>query len=809
MALRRRWWVWILLLPVLLLTGAGGAGYWLARQAEPLYSGTVAVPDLAAPVTVSFGPHAIPYIRAASREDLFFAQGYLVASERMWQMDLIRRIARGELSEMLGEEVLAVDRLFRTLGLHRAAERNLEALSDEGRRYLEAYARGVNRWRERYAGRLPLEYRIVGIEPAVWRPADSLSVAEYMAFLLSFNAKEELVYLQLARRLGKARALELFPSDENIPAPAYARDLPDYATAPIEPFLPYLRLAKKLGLPRPGPASNTWAVAGTHTADGQPLLANDPHLMPSMPGLWYELEMKAPGYHVAGICLPGLPLVVIGHNGDLAWGMNTSMADTQDIFVERLTAAGDSVERANAPPEAIALRTEEIAVKDWPEPHRMQVRETDHGVILNDVLAETRPIPLDFVELASRELITLRWTIELPDRAFDGIYRLNTATTIAGARAAIALISHASQNILIVHRDGSIAWQMSGTLPVRGKGLGTFPAPGWNSEYGWDGYVPPGDNPGTLNPPAGMIVSANNRTIPIDYPVHVTRSWMPPYRARRIEQLLDDKAQLTVADMQAIQLDKKGLEAIPWLDALHKLEPHLRTTDPQAWKVANDMLRNWNGSFEPDSNFAALFVLLRRELFDAIYADELGDDLQGFMAVNLFAYGALQETVRTGESSFWDDVRTPGKETPADIWARALRRAARNLRTQQGELSSAQLGRLRRLTFPHAFHSIPLLGKLFRVGPVAVGGDNHTVDAVKTEINAPEIPLFIPTYRVVYTPGDWRQTRGAQPLGQSGHLFSQFRTDQLDDWLNGRMHSWSWGGTPADKVIATLRLVPE
>jgi acyl-homoserine lactone acylase PvdQ len=350
---------------------------------------------------------------------------------------------------------------------------------------------------------------------------------------------------------------------------------------------------------------------------------------------------------------------------------------------------------------------------------------------------------------------------------------------------------------------------MSGTLPVRRKGLGTFPAPGWNGTYGWDGYVPPGDNPGAQDPPSGIIVSANNRTIPIDYPVHVTRSWMPPYRARRIEQLLNARARLTVADMQAIQLDKKGLEAVPWLDALRKLEPELRTTDPAAWAVARDMLRDWNAGFEADSRFAALFVLLRRELFYAIYADELGDDLQGFMAVNLFAYGALQETVRTGESSFWDDTRTSAKETATDIWVRALRRAARNLRAQQGELSSAQLGRLRRLTFPHAFHSIPLLNRLFRAGPVMVGGDNHTVDAVKTEINAPQTPLFIPTYRVIYTPGDWRETRGTQPLGQSGHRFSQYRTDQLDDWLSGHMHSWSWGGLPAGKVIGTLRLVPE
>lgn len=796
-----RWLSWPLLLLTIVATGAAAFAYWLARQAEPVYTGNLTLPGLEKPVEVIFSTRAIPTLHAASVEDLMFAQGYIEASERLWQMDLMRRIARGRLAEILGEKALAVDRLFRTLGIGGASERNLSALSNYGKSLLEAYARGVNAYQTGATNRLPLEYRIAGITPAEWTPVDSLSIAEYMAYLLSFNAKEELIYLALAARVGRERVLELFPTDEDVPAPADARLLPDYAGLRGNLLQPYHSLVRELGLPTPGPASNTWVVAGSHTASGKPLLAGDPHLMPSMPGIWYELEMQAPGYHVAGISLPGLPLILIGHNEHLAWGMNTSMADTQDIFVERVTAGGNAVLRHNGETEDIVETSELIAVKDWVEPHRLTVRTTSHGVILNDVLAEKRPLPLDFIKLESPELIALRWSIELPDRALDGIYALNVATTLQEAFDAIGLISHASQNILLAHRNGNVGWRMSGTLPLRRKGTGAFPMPGWNSDYGWAGYLPAARNPGAMNPPSGIIVSANNRTIPIDYPIQVTRSWMPPYRARRIEQLLDGKTSLSPEDMRLMQLDQVGLETEPWLETLRRLEPEIRAADPETWPGTGQVLVKWDGRFDEDSQAAALFVRLRHTMIEAIYADELGDDLQGFMDMQLYTYGALQETIRTGQSSFWDDVRTPGTETPAQIWARALR--------QVSSEPQVTLGQLRQLAFPHAFHNIPLIGQFFDAGPFSAGGDNHTVNVVKAAIDTPEEALFIPSYRVVYSAGDWGQVLGTQTLGQSGHRFSPYRSDQLDDWRNGGLHTWSWGGPASDQTLGILRLLPE
>lgn len=797
-------------LALLLTTCLATAGYvhWRAKQAEPAYAGTLTVAGLSAPVQITFGPHAVPTIRAATREDLFFAQGYVLASERMWQMDLMRRVAGGTLAEVLGERALPADRLFRTLGLGRAARRNLAVLSDEVRGYLDAYARGVNAYRGHAARRLPLEYRIAGFEPAPWQPADSLAIGEYMAFLLSVNLREEVVYLRLAHRLGPERVLELFPTDEGVPAPAYARELPDYALETDGLFDTYDRLATEWGLPRVGAASNSWAVSGAHTRIGLPLLANDPHLSPTMPGIWYELEMQAPGYHVAGTSLPGLPLVLIGHNEDLAWGFTAAMADTQDLFVERPTRNARAVERPGGGQEPIVTRMEEITVKGQGQAERLVVRQTSNGVIINDILGRQTGTPIDLVALDTPRLLALRWSIERPNPGLDGLYGLNTARTVGQAREAVRRLTHPSLNVLIAHRDGDVAWQVSGSLPVRRKGLGTFPSPGWTGEFGWSGYLPSQDNPGTADPQDGLLVSANHRTIPLNYPAHVTRSWMAPYRALRIQELLKATGPLSPEDLAWMQLDREGIEARRFIQALRKLEPVLRRVDPEAWEIASDHLLDWDGRFQPESGPAALMFQVRQALYHELYGDELKEDLSALMAIAIVSYNALQETVYSGESSFWDDTSTREVETPAHIWGRAIRRAWATLDDQQGDPRRARLDRLRQLVFPHAFHNVPLLGRLFDVGPMGTGGDSETVNVMKTAPTAPQRPLFVPSYRFIFTPGDWTETRGTQPLGQSGHRFSPYRTDQLSDWLQGHTHPWPWGGPAAEETIGTLTIRP-
>jgi acyl-homoserine lactone acylase PvdQ len=816
------------LIALLFLGPALGLLAWVylgTKAAEPRYAGDIRLPGLAAPVEVRYGPHAVPSIRAETVSDLLFAQGYVVAAERMWQMDLMRRLAQGRLSEVFGEDALPADRLMRTIGLGATARQALDALEPPYRDYLDAYAAGVNAYQAQAAGRLPIEYRIAGFAPEPWRAEDSLAIGEYMAWVLSYNLRGELVWLRLARRLGNVRAAELFPTDEGIPAPAGAEALPEDLAGPGSisgsgegvaalalALEQTLDLPARWGLPVPAPASNAWALSGDLTADGQSLLANDPHLAPSVPGIWYELELAAPDLHVAGVALPGVPLVLIGHNADLAWGFTTVNADTQDLFVERLVAdgdkTGDRVQRPDGASAPIAERTQLLSVKGRTEPVALTLRSTDRGVVLNDVLGEQTGTLLDLPALSAQTLLTLRWTTDLPDRSFAGVARLATAKTLEEGRAAGLEFTHAAQNLMLAHRDGGIAWQVTGRLPLRGRGSGTFPTPAWEPDYGWTGYVPGTANPGLTRPAGGALITANNRTIPADFPVNVTHSWSAPHRARRIADLLAEGPPQDAAGAVRMQQDRVSAQARIYLAALRAQLPRLLEVDPEGRRIADRFLLSWSGGFTPDSRAAALFSLLRPALYRATFGDELGEDLGPLMSLDLAAYSPLDEAVRSGRSSFWDDVTTPGREGQAEAWGQALNAAWAQLRALGPEADDQRLDRVRHLTFPHSFAKVPLLGSLFSLGPIPMAGDGSTINVAKVDPGRPGEVLFAPSCRVVFTPGDWSRSRLTLPLGQSGHRLSPYRDDQLADWLRGDTHPMPWGGPAAGTEIGVLTLTP-
>lgn len=801
----------VAVLSALLLTVAvvgGGLLFWAGKRAEPDYSGEAPLAGLTAPVTVRYGPNAVPTIEADSLHDLLFAQGYLVASERMWQMDLMRRLAKGELAEVLGSGALGADRLFRTLGLARAARETLEALEAPYRDMLAAYAAGVNAYQAAARGRPALEYLLARFSPAPWQPEDSLAIGEYMAWMLSFNVREELVFLRLAARVGNERAMELFPVDEGIPAPGSAADLPPAGPGLAGAFEDLLALPARFGLPVPGAASNGFAVTGPRTAGGVALLANDPHLAPTLPSVWYQMELRSPELHAAGVSMPGVPFVVIGHNADLAWGFTTAMADTQDLFVERPVGEGLEVARPDGAREAITTRVEEIRVRGG-EPVQLTVASTGNGVIINGILGEATGTPMDLVDPKGRYLLALRTNLEVPDRALPALYGLGRAKTLDKAVSAALDIRRASFNLMAAHRDGGIAWRVTGALPRRGRGSGAFPAPAWEPGFGWTGYVPAADNPGLVDPPGYALVTANNRTVPVDHPVHVGGSWMAPYRARRIEALLGSRTELTADDLALMQLDHLSAQAQLFQDALQRHGPEIRVIDPEARRIADEYLMTWDGRFDPGSRPAALFVLLRADLFEALFGDELENDLPALMSIATLSYNALDAAVHTGRSSFWDDVSTARVEGPAHIWARALRNAEAELDRTQPELGEQRLERVLSVTFPHAFHRVPLVGRFFDVGPIPVGGDEHTVNVMKAPPSTPGEASYVPTLRVVFTPADWDATRGTLALGQSGHRFSPHRADQLDDWLAGRTHPWPWNGPPPGTQIGALVLRPE
>ena len=819
--MRRRLILLVLALLTLISLGGAGAVYWIAKRAEPSYGGSVALAGLHAPVQVRYGPHAVPTIKADSLHDLLFAQGYVTASERMWQMDLLRRLAGGRLGEVFGPLVVPADRFFRTVGLDREAKRSLDALDDAARDLLAAYAAGVNAYQaEAKAGRrTPLEYIVAGVDPAPWVPEDSLLIGGYLGWSQSYNLRSELTFLRLAARIGPERARELFPIDVGMAAPEVPAELTRElskslvddgrsVSVAVGPTIdPVLDIVGRLGLPLPAAASNGWAVNGPRTTTGEALLANDPHLAASMPGIWYELELIAPEFQVVGASLPGVPLVLIGHNRDLAWGFTSTIADTQDVFVERLTSDRRHVERPDEPPERIQSRTVRISVKGA-DPVDMVIRSTSHGVIVNDILGPVTETPMDLPRVDTPYLLALRRTNDLPDLAFTGLLRLNQAETLEDAGDAILDFRHVVLNLMLAHRDGGIGLQVSGSLPQRGNGSGAFPSPAWVDGYSWRGLVPAELNPRIFDPIGAALITANNRIVPVDYPVKISNGWMAPFRAGRIAERLDAADRLTADAMADIQTDRVSTQARLTREALRHIEMELRAVDPEAWAIAVEYLLDWDGDMMGSSGSAAFFALLEPAFYRALYADELGDDLEALTSMVMFAYSPLHETLRSGRSGFWDDVTTAWIEEPAEILAQALRTAKSDLDARMGVLEDARLDRIRTLTFPHAFGVLPLVGRLFDVGPIGVGGHADTIDVMKPMPLDPEEVIFIPSLRVVYTPADWTLTRGAQPLGQSGHLFSRFRADRLDAWMLGENHPWPWNGPDEDQTIGVLMLAP-
>ncbi len=798
----------LLIFLLLLLVLAGGAYlYWSAKRAEPRYGGEVVLPGLEQGVTVRYGPHAVPSIEAESLHDLLFAQGYIVASERLWQMDLLRRLASGRLAELFGARVLPADRFFRTIGLRRAAEKSFDALTPEEQAGLRAYAAGVNAYIAQTPGYLPLEYLLTGTRPQPWAPEDSLAIGEYMAWMLSFNLREELVFLRLARRLGTQRALELFPVEEGIPKAPDAADIPQYA-GEIPRIASLFSLLAQLGLPAPGPASNAWAINGKRTQDGQALLANDPHLAASLPVIWYELELQSPELHATGVAIPGVPFVAIGHNEDLAWGFTAAMADVQDLFVERLGEDGRSVVRSEGDTEPIQVRLESIVVRGRTQPERLAVYSTSRGVLIDGILGPNTGTPLDLPQVNTEHRLALRTVLEEPDRSLIAFYRLNRAQTVQEACAAMEDLRHAPMNLLVAHRNGDIAWQMSGLLPRRGQGSGKYPLPGWKAEFDWQGYENFRKNPGLTNPPGYALVTANQRPIPRNYPIPVSHSWVAPYRARRIEALLQEHQPLSVEALAAMQMDDLSEEARVFQKALQRVLPELRAQDQEAWRIADEYLVPWDGRFRKDSRGAAFFLFLRPALFRTLYGYALREDVDLLLSIANNQYNALEEVLYSGKSSFWNDQRFESEKGPVRVWARALKMAKEQLDAQIPAGEAPRLDALLSLRFPHAFDRIPLIGDFFSLGPLPAAGDTHSIKAFKTLLNNPQQVRFIPTLRVRFSPTHWEQSRISLPLGQSGHRFSPYRADQLSDWLQGRDHPLQWQGPEPSEAIGIKRLIP-
>ncbi|MGQ9840610.1 MAG: penicillin acylase family protein [Anaerolineae bacterium] len=774
----------VVLLVLVLLTPA--AGWLFLRRSLPQTTGTTRLAGLTGPVEVVRDPNGIPYIYARSDRDAFFALGYVHAQDRLWQMEMQRRIGADRLSEILGESTVKTDQFLRTLGVYRAAQAAWPGLSAEAQAALQAYADGVNAF---LAGGHPLppEFVILGFKPEPWQPADSLVWAKMMAWNLGDTYSRDIYRAQLTAALGPERAGQLLPGYPAgapiiLPADATASGLQEIETI----------LRDRFGLGGEHIGSNNWVVSGARTASGKPLLANDPHLGAQIPSIWYLASIQGDRIHAVGATLPGLPAIVIGHNADIAWGVTNLGPDVQDLFVERVNPANPNQVEVNGQWVDMTIVAEEIKVKGQEKPIRWAARATRHGPLISDVTSQRG------------QALALRWpSLDPGDTTIEAFLGINYARNWDDFTAALRQYVAPSQNFVYADRAGNIGYYGPGRIPIRAKGDGSVPVPGWNDEYAWTGWIPFEELPHAYNPKDGYIVTANHRVTPDDYPYFITHDWAAPYRAQRIIELLTAKSGLTPDDFARIQADQRSAQALELLPVLLSVQPE---TDAQ--RRALDLLRSWDGVLSADSAAAAIYEAWYAHLNTVL----LGDDVGGTLADTLLTGHnpiLLAAILGDGNGIWCDDVLTPEREDCHASARVALEEALKDLTERMGkDMAQWRWGNIHRTQFPHnPFSQVEPLKRFFHRS-IKTGGDMFTVNPSPYKLAARYDANWVPSYRQIVDLADWENSRFMHTTGQSGHPLSDHYADLIPRWRAVTyvpMH-WDRGQVQA---AATLMLQPK
>lgn len=827
------------------------------RAPFPDVDGQVAVPGLAGEVEVFRDARGVAQIYADTAEDLFRAQGYVAAQDRFWEMDVRRHVTAGRLSELFGADQVDTDTFLRTLGWHRVAEREVALVDPASRRYLEAYAAGVNAYvAGRDRGDLALQYSLLGLTGTrvsieAWTPADSLAWLKAIAWDLRSNVQDETTRTLLARVLPAQRLAQLYPDYpydrqapivteqwvDRLPAsaagPGAAAGTAATTAAPAGPALPAGAAPAVAAAGRAAAAvppllgsgsaigSNSWAVAGEHTASGRPLLANDPHLATTLPSSLYQTGLHcrelSPGcpFEVSGFGFAGLPGVLIGRTDRSAWGLTTPYGDAADLFVERVRGE-EWLSRGEWRP--LGLREEVIEVAGE-EPVRVMVRSTAHGPLVSDPDDDFAAVGEDTGDRAAPDglppdedyAVALRWTALEPGRSFDALMGINAARDWTSFRAAAALLDVPSQNLVYADVDGTIGYQLPGKFPVRSGFDGSAPAIGWTGEQEWTGYLPFDVLPSATNPAEGFVVTANNAIVGPRYPYPLTTDWGFGFRAQRLRDLLGAAVAgggLTVDDMAALQRDAWSANAailVPELLAVQGLSGY--------YGDGQDLLRDWDYVQDEDSAAAAYFNAVWSALLRLTFWDELPADLRPVGNERWFE--VVRGLLPTFDDAYWDDVRTETVvETKATILRLALVEARDDLTRRLGKRPQTwSWGRLHQLELRDGTLGESGVGPveaLLNRGPYAAAGGSGLVNATSWDAAEGYGVVAGPVLRVVADLAAPDGGRWVGLTGTSGHAFHEHYTDQVEAWRTGATYPWV---TTAEAVRRsaqhTLVLVPE
>ncbi|HLX59424.1 MAG TPA: penicillin acylase family protein [Ktedonobacteraceae bacterium] len=798
---------------------AGGAYYFLLRRPLPRYKGEISLQGLREQVEVITDRYGVPHIYAQNEDDLFYAQGYVHAQERLWQMELNRRISSGRLSEVFGEFTIEADRFSRRLGMHRAAAAAVEQLPAHSLRILDAYARGVNAYIEQNQRNLPVEFTLLRFKPEPWQIANTIQWSKMMGWNLGGNWETEVIRARLVAKLGPERAARLEAGYD----PKHPLIIPpgaEYQGVNLGMLEQYEQLKLLSGFGMLG-GSNNWAVDGSMTTTGSPILCNDPHLGQLAPSIWYECHLVAGDIDVIGASFPGAPGIVIGHNQRVAWGLTNAVSDVEDLYIEKFHPEHpDQYEYMGKWEEAQVIR-EEIRVKGAKMPVIEEVRVTRHGPILTTFTPLAKDTASSNGNQAHELPLALRWTGLEKHAIVSAVQKLNRASNWEEFRDGLRDWDLPAQNVVYADVDGNIGYIMAGAIPIRAKGQALLPSPGWSGEYEWTGYIPFDELPQTFNPQQHFIVTANNRVVEDSYPYYITNEWCNGYRAQRIRDLLKSKARLSLSDMAVIQSDQYALPAV-------ELVPHMlkaSATTPVE-KAALETLRAWNYLLAPDSAGAAIystfFFKLERIIFGAVLGDEevvlnsyLGIGTTILAPQNNYASRSKPLIIRLlnahDDSWFAASVIANGPKTWDAALNSAFYAAIEELRAKLGDnVARWQYGAIHKMSYNHPLGLVKPLNKIFNRGPYPVGGDIDTVNMGSSLTSQPEVVLTVPSFRQIVNLADPKASLSLHHPGQSGHPGSKHYDDFIKPALRVEHHPMLFERAMiVENAEGTLRMMPQ
>jgi penicillin G amidase len=802
------------------------------------------VAGLSATATITRDQQGIPYVTAANESDAYTAVGYAHAQDRLWQMDMMRRAGDGRLSEVFGRQTIGYDVMLRTVGFRRISEQILKAMPAATRSALEAYARGVNAFIASHGGRLPMEFDALGYVPEPWTPVHSVMVSRLLGWELNTAFWSDVVYGAMRARVDSLRFQEILPSYPSdaptivpggqkpeapveVPQPPKPDttaprhiDTADATTAALP--LDVLRLERSMrefmGINGSHIGSNAWAVAPSHAAGGKAMLANDPHLMHTAPGRWYQVVMIIGDEHRAGVTIPGAPFIVIGRNDRIAWGMTALMADETDYYIERLDSATGTRALHDGQWEKLRVIRDTIAVKDS-DAVPFVIRISRHGPLISDVhpftstypIRDTLGLPLDTASFMMREPVAMRWRGADVSQELVAFHRINRARTLEEFTAAARLGGTPSLSFVYADTRGRIAYVPVARVPVRGDGDPNVPMPGWESRYNWKGSVPMEKLPRLVDPDRGWIASANNK-IANGLPFTFGDQWEDPSRATRLEQLLSEGDRFQVVDFVQMQGDVQSPQMRLMVDYLLAAFPDSARQKP-AVQDALRRLRTWDGSMEAGGIESAIAAAWFQRLVERTYRDELGASLFAhYVQLAQSPIKSLRRHARI-DSRWFDDVTTPTlRETRDQVMRASLGDALAWLHERFASTNPEmwRYGSFHTLSMPHPFGQEERLRSIVNVGPIELGGSNTTLNNAEWDFNRPFNVRVGPSMRQIV---DFADTsvflRSIVTTGTSGQPLSQFYSNQTILWsANGHVNLRT--SVPTGQAVSSLtELTPE